>query len=164
MDFESIQERLTPLAGMVAWGCVAGVGTGSMVSLEFGEKRPRAKPVKNPRLDPLIRNYEGEWSLYIQDAAWRLDGPEEVLCSSRSSNEAGGEMLQGLHQLTDAVVTGVKLFKPGGDLLLVFSNGLKLTLFCDCMNEDEGDNYSVFAPSFIFTVKPKSKWTLRNSM
>lgn len=163
MSFESIQEHLTQLVGMPTWGIVAGAGTGSMVSLQFGDKRLRAKPLKNPCLDALTRNYEAEWSLFIKDAAWRLDSPEEVLCSSKSNNQAGAEMLKGLHQLTGAEVSEVQLFKPGGDLLLAFSNGLKLTLFCDCTNNEEGDNYSVFTPAFTFTVEPKGKWAVEHS-
>jgi hypothetical protein len=163
MNFEASQDHLNQLVGMVAWGVVAGAGTGSMVSLQFGEKYLRAKPVKNPTLDPIIREYEGKWSLFIRDAAWRLDSEEKVLCSSRSNNQAGAEMLQGLHQITNALVSDVRLSKPGGDLLLTFSNGLELTVFCDCMNEDEGDNYWVFAPSFIFTVKPKGELAVENS-
>lgn len=157
MDFVAFQDHLNQLVGMVTWGVVVGAGTGSMVSLQFGEKYLRTKPVKNPTLDPLIREYEGKWSLFIREAAWRLDSDEKILCSSRSNNQAGAEMLQGLHQIMDALVSDVKLFRPGGDLILTFSNGLKLTVFCDCMNEDEGDNYWVFVPSFIFTIKPKGE-------
>jgi hypothetical protein len=36
------------LPGKTCWSFIGGSGTGSMVSLDFGEKVPRKKPVGNP--------------------------------------------------------------------------------------------------------------------
>lgn len=153
-DTEKFRSALTEVIGAPLWGSVAGSGTGSMVNLRLGEKIPLKVPVKNPHLPPACRNNDSEWSLFIEHAAWRVESKTTVLCSSRSSNLAGEEMLTGLSTLVDSVVTDVQLRLPGGDMEWTFSNDHKLHIFCDCVNEEEGDNYSFFTRTQVFTVLP----------
>lgn len=44
---------------------------------------------------------------------------------------------------------------PSGDLTMVFSTGTRLLIFCDCMQKEEGDNYTFFTPLGAWTVGPR---------
>ncbi|HEY4529091.1 MAG TPA: hypothetical protein VIG97_01995 [Luteimonas sp.] len=42
------------------------------------------------------------------------------------------------------------------DLVLVFSDELRLSIFADCMSDEyDGDNYSIFASSGVHTAGPR---------
>lgn len=162
MDYADLKEHLNELVTFSAWGIVAGAGTGSMVTINFGEKYQRARPLLNPHVDPITRDYEAHWSLFIENGSWRLESPTFVFCSSKSSNLAEDEMIKNLEHLHGAVVVNATVVEPSGDLIVCFSNQTRLLVFCDCMREDDGDNYSLFTPSRIYTVKSKGALSCEN--
>lgn len=66
-------------------------------------------------------------------------------------------MLDGLQRLVDQTIDDVTLTKPAFDLVLNFSNGLVLRIFCDATNTTEmADNYSLFLPEAIYIVGNRS--------
>jgi len=66
------------LRGELCWSVMAGRGTGSRFTADFGEKLRRNVPLKNPRLSDDERNFQGEFALYVT-CAWRVDGLGEVI-------------------------------------------------------------------------------------
>jgi hypothetical protein len=149
--------ELLKLVSKECWRIVAGKGTGSVVSLQIGDKIPRKRRVDNPALPSDIQNFEGEYIVFVE-CVWRLDAVNEVICGAWNDNSEGGKMLKGLKRLVGQRVTSVTLGRPGFDLEIGFSNDLKLKLFCDQTNEiDNRDNYMFFTPSEIITISVASK-------
>lgn len=144
---------LRRLEGLQCWGITAGEGTGSHVSLDFGKKIERARLLRNPHLSEAVRNFTGEFGIFVQDCAWRLDA-DKVICSSKTPNANDGPMALGLRNLVDQRVVNAVATLPGYDLLIEFSAGAKLRLFCDCFDDaSDGNNYSFHTPEWVFLVK-----------
>ena len=160
-DFERLVKSLI---GKQCWGVIAGSGSGSMVNLSIGKKVKRVKASKNPNLSFDEANYKGEYSLFVQNCAWRLwstDG--QVVCSSKSDNTLGGEMLNGLKHIRGLKIVGLKIHEHSFDLEVFFENNLILSLFCDCMDgEEHGDNYCIFLPSMTIAIEAKSVVKIEN--
>jgi hypothetical protein len=149
---EKFSTELDNLRGMSCWGIVAGEGTGSRATLHFGKKLKRTRTLNNPTLPDALKRFEGEFVLFIQNCAWRLD-TDRILCTSKSSNENEGPLVRGLRSLIDQRVVGAQATYPSCDLTLEFSTTAKLRLFCDCVDEErDGDNYALHATSEIFVV------------
>ncbi|WP_247313623.1 hypothetical protein [Ralstonia pseudosolanacearum] len=114
-----------------------------MVSLAFGEKLQRKQPLRNPKLSPEQREFDGEFVLFVKYSAWRiLSENNKVICTSDDSNEAGGPMLSGLHRLIGSYVSSINVANDNGGLDLFFGDGLCIQLKCvDCINTL--DSYSL---------------------
>lgn len=145
-------EELHHLNGLECWGVVAGEGTGSRITLDFGKNIPRARPLKNPKLSEMQRQHKGEFGLFVQNCAWRL-GSETVICSSKSPNSSDGPMVRGLQSVVGQHVVNVAVTSPGYDLVVHFSGGARLHLFCDCLDQTrDGNNYSFHTLSRSFVI------------
>lgn len=148
---------LNRLVGQVCWGFAAGKGTGSVISLDIGEKVLRESPLKNPHLTAKQRKYKAEFDLFIQ-CAWRLESKTQVICGAWDDNSEGGDMLEGLQRLVGQAINSIKVSKPAFDLAVNFNNGLVLRIFCEQTNQAEmEDNYSVFLPNTIYVVGNRSQ-------
>lgn len=151
-----LRQACLQLVGLQCRSVIAGAGTGSRMSLGFGEARARRKPLTNSTLSEFQKKFETSHKLFIT-CSWRLDAPSRVICGAWDDNREGGPMLEGLARLCDHRVSDLLFRQPGLDLELTFDHGLRLTIFCDQVNEsDEDDNYSVFLPQEILTVGTKS--------
>jgi hypothetical protein len=105
-----------------------------------------------------------QMTLFVQNAAWRLETKREVLCSSNSSNHEGGRMITHLEALASQRVVAVSLLPPAMDIWLEFANGCSLKVFCDQMNEvDHFPNYSLRLEKDWFTVESDFKVTWESS-
>lgn len=144
------------IVGLECWGIIAGSGTGSNINMQFGRKIPRAKPLKNPSLTNEQREFDSEFSVFVE-CVWRLDSETEIVCGAWDNNRENGLMIIGLHQLVGSVVSSVQILKPAFDLIVSFSNGLALKVFCDNVSPiDANDNYSLFTPDLYYTVGTRS--------
>jgi hypothetical protein len=149
-------DELRSLQDLECWGIVAGEGTGSRVALDFGQRIPRARPLKNPTLPEIHRQYKGEFGIFVQNCAWRLDSGITV-CTSKSPNTSDGEMVRGLQNLVGRRVVSVLVTSPAHDLVIEFSDGIKLSLFCDCFDQErDGNNYSFHSLTNVFVVRAGS--------
>jgi hypothetical protein len=81
----------------------------------------------------------------------------KMLCSSKSNNLSGGEMLVGLRRLIGQKILSIQLDRATNDLKIQFERDMSLMLFADFGDEYEGDNYSVFGPGLVWTVGPRGK-------
>lgn len=157
-EISTLKRAIASLVGKSCWSIVAGRGTGSMATLAFGRRIQRSHPLKNPTLTPDEQNFDGEISLFLKDAAWRLDDSSGPICSSTDSNESGGAMLTGLRNLLNKKVDLAKIVSPAGDLTIRFDGGMTLFAFCVQTNVcDEEDNYCVFTLKRIIVVGPKGQ-------
>lgn len=149
-------KRLNALSGKLCWAVTGGKGTGSIITLDFGNKIPRKIPLQNQHISIEKQKFNAETSLVIY-CAWRVDSAEYVLCGSNDSTEEDGVMLQGLKKIVGTHVQAVTVTFPGYDLSIEFNNGLTLHLFCTMMDaEVDGDNYVLFEDGYAFGVSSKS--------
>lgn len=152
VESEFYTEEIEKLNQLECWAIIAGEGTGSHVDLFFGQKIVRKKPLTNPYLSDVAKKFDSEFSLFVEECAWRVESGTEVLCGSMSENSNDGIMLNGLMALLNQKVSNVVFLTPSLDLKIEFKNGLKFILFCNTFFDDE-DNYSFFSPSNVFTAK-----------
>jgi len=146
MKLDFIKQSLT---STVCWSVIGGAGVGTAISLAFGEKIPRASPLGNTRLTEEERIFEGEFSLFVE-CTWRLQTPDEVLCTSLSSNLEGQSRHQELMQLVGKHVVDVEIRLPAGDLEITFEDKRILVVFADQANEiDRWDNYTFYSPAYV---------------
>ncbi len=147
------------LVGEVCWGVTAGPGTGSMVNFSIGEKIERERASANPHLGPDEAKYTGEYSLFVQNCAWRLLKKRGgIICTSKSENSRGGELVRGVNRMRGRRIVGTNLDSASLDLRISLEDSLTLCLFCDCMDDEEdGENYSIFTPDRVYIVGPRSQ-------
>jgi hypothetical protein len=112
----------------------------------------RARPLKNPRLPPEARQFEGEFALFVR-CAWRLEGPQGLLTSSTASVPAGATTDGKIDALVGSSVEAVTLVPSSQDLAFTFRGSLRLLLFCDRAPGDTSENYVVYEPSRSVSVE-----------
>ena len=152
-EFIEYIEELRNLHGQECWGIAAGEGTGSHITLDFGEKIPRARPLKNQNLPEMQRQHKGEFGIFVQNCAWRLE-MDRAFFSSKSPNENDGEMVRALQNLIGRRVVSVVATPSAHDLAVEFSGAVKLSLFCDCVDEErDGNNYSFHSLKSVFVIR-----------
>jgi hypothetical protein len=152
---QGLREAVRALVGLECWGCVAGTGTGSMFTLELGEKFPRDRPVQNPHLAAVVREHEAEFCLFVKDTPWRVQSVTEVVATWLDANAKDGPMVAALDRLAGARVVAAELDEPARDLKLSFDNGLTLVVFPDgSPSESENDDdYTLFTRHWSFSVR-----------
>ncbi len=148
-DFLNALHKLTDAE---CWAVAAGEGTGSRITIQCGRKIERARPLTNPNASDALRHFKGEYVIFVQDCAWRLE-LNEVICTSKSPNNNNGPMVIALRSLEGHRIVAVTVTSAAHDLVVEFSGGLRLHLFCDCFDEArDGRNYSFHSPSGVFVA------------
>lgn len=162
MITENFIDSLEEIVNKKCWGFVAGEGTGSVVSLDFGQKFKRVRPLKNIKLSEDLRFYDAEYSFLI-NCSWRFDSQSKIICSSKDSNHKDGPMEKGLERILNKTIISVNVTPPAYDLTLKLSEGFSFKFFCDETSAFEVfDNYSYYTPTHVFTVANKSKIEVEN--
>lgn len=157
-------KSLDTVRGKECWGFIAGPGTGSMITLDFGGKIPRRKPISNPTLSGEQQKFQGDVVLFIQFAAWRIDSASSVICSSTSPNDLDGPFGEGFRSLLRKRVMNIDVSSPGCDLMIEFENGFVLRVFCDQVNgEDNVCNYSLHLREKVVSVGTGSQVVVESS-
>lgn len=155
-EFEYLKRAFDELNGAACWSVISGVGSGSLITLCFGGRIARKKPLKNRWLTEEERHYEGEYELYVE-CAWRLENKDAVLCSSTSSNHRGSIRELSLRKLIGCRVRDVEVSSPAADLEIDFGGDLKFRVFADQVNEvDEYSNFVFSSKSQVITVGARS--------
>jgi hypothetical protein len=160
MSIEHIDEFERVLQGLVGQPCwsVQISGVGSLVNLNFGERIRRKQPLTMPdfKLTVEEREFQGAYVLYLEDCPWRLESAQVVLATWLDSSEAGGTLAVAAQRLRDQRVAAVELQRPGLDLVLRFEDDLRLRVFPDQIEADEGDNYALALPDRVYVVAARS--------
>lgn len=151
-----LRKALGGLVGSECWSIIAGRGTCSSIMLDFGKKMPREAELKNRRLSEEQRKNRGESALYVT-SVWRLDSAEGVICGAWENKRKGGLIPKGLRMLKGRTVDGFDLDDVGMDLVLAFSGGFRLKIFCDALNEiDQSNNYTLSTQGDLYIVGLRS--------
>lgn len=142
---------LQKLIGLECWGFSGGQG--SIISIDFGDKIPRGLPVDNENLSEDVRNFDSEFSLFV-NCVWRVESNDAVLFGAWTEHEIVDSESK---KLIGQKVESIEIIEPAFDLIVTFSNDLRLKIFCDQTNEEDiNDNYNYFTPKIIYVVGHKS--------
>jgi hypothetical protein len=114
---------LDSLIGKTVTKIIAGGSAGSIIGIYFNGQ---GKNVGTDR--------RGDWYIGIE-CCWRLDNATKPLTSSQDDNSDQGPMLQGLNSLVGHVVSAVVASEPAFDLAILFTEGKKLSVFCDLVRD-----------------------------
>lgn len=147
-----VEEFLSKVRGTSCWSIVGGAGSGSIVSLRFGEKVRLERPLKNSRLSLEERIFDGERSLIVY-CDWRLETRGAILSTSQSITEHGEIDLSAFDRIKNQLVAEIGFSSDLPDLRLRFGNDIVFSVFCDLpVGESEDSNYVMFNPSTSIAV------------
>lgn len=105
---------LTGAFGLPVWGArMSSLGVGSIFMLELGQP-----DIANPR--------HGQWHLWVNMAAWRIETPKAVLVASGSDHD---EMEREVVALDGKILVGSDAESPSLSAALLFADGTRLRLF-----------------------------------
>jgi hypothetical protein len=136
------------LIGVTLWGIAAGEGTGPLVTLHFGDKLPRLRPLDNPTLAPDLRTHEGEFVLFIK-CRWTIEHNKHKLADDGSSPRPGGAMQRALRRLLNRPVKEVNFRTKA--VSVEFTGHLGLHIYPQTQTNGLG-NYSFSTPEQRFAV------------
>ncbi len=141
-------EHVTDLVGLPVWH--PRQGHGSFLTFEFGDAR----------LDASGRFDRGAWHLWIQMAAWRIEGASTVLAGCEDTRELIADALALIdgRELTSVIATG-----PALDTVFSFSDVHLRTfgLWSRAGEDDRLDNWWLFRPDdHVLAVTRGGTWTL----
>jgi hypothetical protein len=140
-DLQPIQEKIQRLIGQRPWE--VKLGWGSFITLEFG-KQIEVEGIRG------VTYIHGEWHLWVQMSAWRLETKAEVITASEDSREG---MSRGIKQLEGTKLLLIKLRPPALETILMFEGGLILRLFPIYSEELTMDDWALFCPDgYVLTV------------
>lgn len=137
LDGAAAWEFLDLLVDKECWAIIAGAGTGSMVMMHFGEKIPLDKRVRNSKLSEDARNFDGEYTVFVQFAAWEILHADELVCNCYDDNTEGGDMLAGLDELLGKKVLRARMNAATGNFAFDFPGDLRLNVYCDDLDDDD---------------------------
>jgi hypothetical protein len=147
-----VEEFFSKVRGTNCWSIVGGAGSGSIVSLRFGEKVRLERPLKNSRLSLEERIFDGERSLIVY-CDWRLETRGTILSTSQSITEHGAIDLNAFDRIKNQLVSEIGFSSDLPDLRLRFGNDIVFSVFCDLpVSESEDSNYVMFNPSTSIAV------------
>jgi hypothetical protein len=150
---KQFESDLLTILGLTCWGAIAGEGTGSMITLDFGERIPITPPLRNETLSNELRHFQGQYCIFVEGCSWRLEEEKRIICSwGDAPNTIGREV----ERLVGCQLTKAELPYWTLDLRLSFDDKYVLYLFCD-QTTGALDNYSIRFPFGWYSVRPQSK-------
>jgi len=150
---EELQNAIRLLEQRPCWAVIYGRETWPNLSMHFGEKIPRNRPLPTAVRED-VKFFDGEFGLYVE-CTWRLETETSIIGSSRQPIVEDAPVLDVLGSLENQLVSQVELQMPGMDLTLRFDDGVALRVFCDEI-DDSRSNFSFFFPRGSITVGPRS--------
>jgi hypothetical protein len=164
ISVEEFTRILNSLVGKPLWAATVTRDVQSHLSLHLGckiRRKDRSEGPsggKEPEAKPPVRisaegirsvtsdqeQYGGEWTLVVW-CNWRIEADEtRIACGSQDSAEEGMPMQSTIREMMGDVIKDVSL-NSFLDLLIVFSSGKRLRLFCDQSgHENNEDSYAIF--------------------
>ncbi len=124
-----------------------------MMTIELGGPIARGGPVKNNHITEVLRNFRGDYCVFVEGCAWRLDRNGAVICGWHEEEIVIRERVQ---VLAARKLIRAEVSTSAFDLNLFFDHGYVLRLFCD-QTVGTLDNYSIRFPSGWYSVQPQSK-------
>ena len=145
-------QSLNDLIGLECWGVTGGEGTGSIISLDIGNKILKNKPSKNPHLSELVSKYKSSHGFMLH-CPWRIETNKKILSGSFMPNDNDGMMVSGLNKVIGTTIKKVTCIKPAYDLLIEFSNETNLVASCSNIGIDDEECYTYHSLNEWFTIK-----------
>jgi hypothetical protein len=121
----AVFQAVNDLVGLACTG--AKNPYGSIISIDFGPLTLRVD-------DNALAEPHG-WRHLTVLSPWRLQTAYEVILDWNVDGGANGLVGPGLQSLIGAAVESAETTLPGWDLVLIFSNGIQLLVFGDCLDE-----------------------------
>ena len=111
---------------MNCWSVIAGEGSGSIVTINFGDQVERPQILSNPNLSEEEKKFVGEWSIYTSGSYWSLvvDGWMHV-DATFDAQEIGVR----LKVLIGDYVVSLEKLKESGILVVKFKSNAYLAVF-----------------------------------
>jgi hypothetical protein len=136
--------ELPNLIGLRCWGVVAGLGNGSMVTFHLGGRIARNPALANYHLSDELREYRGEYCIFVKGCAWNLNVGSRTVCRSTDPERKIGAELTG--RLTGATITRSAAEESTANLDVEFGEHGFLHLSCQQASENGIDNYAIRFP------------------
>lgn len=151
-----LARAVSTLTGMECWYVSCGGAAGSTFSLSFGQRIPRATPLRNTAHTDEFRQFEGEAALYVW-CTWRLDDTDGPATSWDDTDES---VDRGLNRLIGSRIVSIDVLAPAWDLSIRFSNSLHLRVFCDHVpgSPSFDGNWDLRTENGSIAVGPGSKY------
>lgn len=150
------RRKLRKIDGLRCWHVGTGGAVGSSFSLALGQKVKRRVSLRNCRVSPDYREYRGTGTLVVW-CAWRLEDVEGRCWSWEDPEQADG-----LQRLVGKRVAGLRLFEPAWDLVITFTGGFSLRVFCDHTEADGFDgNWEAVVDDVEVAAGPGSRLTVK---
>ena len=130
MELDTIKQIprvLKSAVGKKCWYVSVGACTLPSFSLAFGGKTKRKKILRGAELRSEFSKYKPEIAFFVW-CTWRMDGKNEVIVGSDDKDR---EICNGLKQLVGKSLVKFSVESPACDILLQFSDGLFLRVFCN---------------------------------
>lgn len=160
MMLPEVEEFFVKVRGSKCWSIIGGAGTGSVISLRFGEKVRMERPLRNPGLSMEERIFDGERSLIVY-CDWRLQTGNTILSTSQSITDGGDLATSALDDVKNQLVSEIGFTSDVPDLRIRFESGITLSVFCDVNVGDlEDSNYVMFNPSTSVAVTSAGQLTV----
>jgi len=154
IGIEELESRLDLLIGKPVWAI--RYGGGSCLIIDCGDRVPRQEIWQEHGSYEGDRAYQGELTLMIS-CAWRVER-EGVGIVSGTGDLEDETMLSGPRKLVGQTVVGVSV-EPFIDLLVAFTGGLRLRLFCDQRTDDLDTEFC-----YTLFVRAEGAYTVGNNM
>ena len=154
------RHELSALCGLPCLGATTEASCGTLVTLHLGRAFHLKEPLIDEHIPEFLRAHEGEILLHV-GCAWRLDAPTEIICGPvHKAHDAPGT-IAGLARLAGATLVDVRATGPAHDLELEFTDGLVFRVFCDRIQSDGDDNYSLPTQTTSYLIGPAGKLTMK---
>jgi hypothetical protein len=138
------QQFCKEIVGQECWSIVAGEGTGTMVSIDFGHKILLHRPINNRHLPDDKRNFKGKYALFIQDAAWWVLEHGEVIGGWEDNNLNDGPMVTSLKKLVGKRVLSIDFFGKEHGFEMFFEENLMLKVRGVEYEDSDTEDYTDF--------------------
>ena len=151
----ALEALLEPLVGTQCWDFTPGIG--SVLSLGFGRKIWRPKPLKAKHPEGAYGRYEPEFCLMLYYCAWRFRHGNAVI-GGWTDMDCKHSTAQMERRVLGGKVESVAIAPMTHDLRVAFDQGVTLDVFCNQAQGEQGysDNYHFFGGQWIGAVGAKS--------
>ncbi|MFO0978638.1 MAG: hypothetical protein U0996_19685 [Planctomycetaceae bacterium] len=138
-----LMQILTKMQGQQCWSCAAMPVTGSTISLHYGQSSHWQSNEKK------LTVHEGEYALYVENAAWRiLRGECAVMTSDTAMTEERAAVLA---KVMESPIVSATICPATLDVKIVLDSGVRFDIFSNCMDEST-DNYTLIYKQRYYSV------------